>query len=452
MLNLLSRPSQLWHDSPLGAATRQCKSSGSRSAHPLGGLLFQVSNVRLTERAITIHRSRTIAASLGLISCLAVAPAAVANPLQQQTSTTPRPSRVVYDTYILGPGDSLQIELLDVPELSGVFSIGPDGTLYLPRLRALYVEGLTVEELRLFLTDQFRAYVRKPSIYLRPVGYRPVRIYVGGEVRRPGYYLLSGQQFNDIDAVTEEPDLIAPASSTANKESSATAEAALANSKALRQDQVRFRSSRGLAGSVLFPTVFDAIRTAQGITPFSDLSDVEVTRRQPLSAGGGRLRANLNFMALISDGDESQNIRLFDGDVVRVGKSSVVLREQLLKAGQTNLSPQFLQVYVSGRVNSPGGITLPQGSALSQAIALAGGVKLLKGKVEFIRFTSEGEVDRRQFPYSATAASGSYNNPILMAGDIIRVQDSAFSAAVGLLNELTAPAVGVFSAYSLFKP
>ena len=45
------------------------------------------------------------------------------------------------DTYILGPGDGLDIELLDLPELSGRFTIGPDGTLYLPRLRSLFVEG-----------------------------------------------------------------------------------------------------------------------------------------------------------------------------------------------------------------------------------------------------------------------------------------------------------------------
>lgn len=44
-------------------------------------------------------------------------------------------AQATHDAYILGPGDGLQIELLD---LSGRFSIGPDGTLYLPRLRALY--------------------------------------------------------------------------------------------------------------------------------------------------------------------------------------------------------------------------------------------------------------------------------------------------------------------------
>jgi len=86
-----------------------------------------------------------------------------------------------------------------------------------------------------------------------------------------------------------------------------------------------------------FPTVFDAIRASRGITPFTVLSKLQVTRRQAASSGGGRIRTNLNFLSLITTGDESQNIRLFDGDMVNLAKSPVVLRELLLKAGQTNL-------------------------------------------------------------------------------------------------------------------
>lgn len=56
------------------------------------------------------------------------------------------------------------------------------------------MQGLTVEELRCFLSQQFSAYVRDPQIYIRPVAYRPIRVYVGGEVKRPGYYTLSGIQ------------------------------------------------------------------------------------------------------------------------------------------------------------------------------------------------------------------------------------------------------------------
>lgn len=93
----------------------------------------------------------------------------------------PAPLQPTDDAYILGPGDGLQIELLDLPELSGRFSIGPDGTLYLPRLRALDVESLTVQELRYFLTQQFSTDVRDRQVYVRPVVYRPIRINVGGK-------------------------------------------------------------------------------------------------------------------------------------------------------------------------------------------------------------------------------------------------------------------------------
>jgi polysaccharide export outer membrane protein len=351
-----------------------------------------------------------------------------------------QPISRIYEHYILGPGDSLVVELLDIPQYSGTFSIGPDGTIYLPQLRGLYVEGLTLEELRYFLTQQFKAYVKNPQVYLRPVGYRPIRIYVGGEVRLPGYYTLSGVQ---VPYVQQQPDLdqdLSPGSNT--------------NGLGARQSASRrFINQQGLSGgsssSTLFPTVFDAIRTAEGITPYSDLAQVQVTRKQPLSAGGGRIRTNLNFLTLITEGNESQNIRLFDGDVVHVGKSPVVMREQLLKAGQTNLSPQFIQVFVNGRVVAPGGVTLPQGSSLNQALSLAGGTKLLKGKVEFVRFTREGEVDRRLFSYNPNAASASYTNPILMTGDIVRVRDSALSASAGVLGEVTAPLLGIYSIYAL---
>ncbi|MCP9789007.1 polysaccharide biosynthesis/export family protein [Cyanobium sp. Maggiore-St4-Cus] len=367
--------------------------------------------------------------------------------LQPSLANTPTPaaasrSRVVYDSYILGPGDTLQIELVDIPELSGTVSIGPDGTLYLPRLRALYVEGLTVEELRYFLTEQFKRYVRQPEIYIRPVGYRPIRIYVGGEVKRPGYYTLSGTQ--ELGSVSSEADAAIRASGGDQLNSRPDSPSSPGSGTS--------SSGGGITTfGALFPTVFDAIRTAQGITPYSNLAEVQVTRRQPVSAGGGKIRTQLNFLSLITEGDESQNIRLFDGDVVSVAKSPVVLREQLLKAGQTNLSPQFIQVYVSGRVKTPGGITLPQASALNQALNLAGGPSLLRGKVEFIRFTREGELDRRLFTYNPNAASDSAANPILMAGDIIRVQDSALSASINVMNELTGPFVGVYSVYSLFR-
>jgi len=178
---------------------------------------------------------------------------------------------------------------------------------------------------------------------------------------------------------------------------------------------------------------------------------VTVTRKRPLSPGGGKMRTRLDFLTLITEGNESQNIRLFDGDTVVVARSPVELREQIIKAGQTNLSPDFVQVFVTGRVRAPGSKVLPQGATLDQALASAGGQKLLRGRVEFIRFNRDGSTDQRKFFLGGTNPAGSYKNPILMAGDVVRVNESPLSATLTVLNEITGPAVGVYSIYSLFQ-
>jgi polysaccharide export outer membrane protein len=347
--------------------------------------------------------------------------------------TTEQRRQVRYDSYVLGPGDSLQIEIIDIPELSGNYAIGPDGTLYLPRLRAIYASGLTIEELRGFLTQQFSSFVKRPRLYVRPIAYRPIRVYVGGEVKRPGYYTLSGANFSFQQSM-QQPS---------NNSGSAV------DAKAANEISAGNLLSSPFSATAL-PTVFDAIRTAQGLTPYSDLRKVTVTRRLSEGEGGGKVRTELNFLNVIISGDENQNLRLFDGDVVVVSKSDEILRDQLLKAGQTNLSPQFLQVFVSGRVKQPGPQILPQASTLNQAIISAGGPKVLKGKVEFVRFNREGEVDRRRFNYNPSAPAEAYVNPVLMAGDIIRIDESILSATAEVFNELTAPVVTGYSLYRIF--
>ena len=368
------------------------------------------------------------------------------NIIQKEISITPRtsvdtalkiPAAPFQDAYILGPGDSVLVELLDVPEYSGVFTIGPDGTLYLPRLRSLYVNGLTIEELRDSLTEQFSAYLREPQLFVSPAAYRPIRVYIGGEVARPGYYFLSSRQqtLEKINPINQPESLLS---------------SVLPNPASAFQPGPQIEGVE-IKGELRLPTVFDALRTAGGITPFSKLSEVSVTRKRPLSSGGGKMRTTLNFLTLITEGNESQNIDLFDGDTVVVARSPVELRDQIIKARNTNLSPAFLQVFVTGRVREPGPKVLPQGASLDQALAAAGGQKLLRGQVEFIRFNSDGSTDKRKFFVGGTNTPGSYKNPVLMSGDLVRVNDSPLSATVSVLNELTGPAIGIYSVQSLFK-
>ena len=71
--------------------------------------------------------------------------------------------------------------------------------------------------------------------------------------------------------------------------------------------------------------------------------------------------------------------------------------------------------------------------------------------MEFIRFNRDGSTDRRKFFIGGANRAGSYKNPILISGDVVRVNDSPLSATLTVLNEVTTPAVGFYSLYSLFR-
>ena len=63
--------------------------------------------------------------------------------------------------------------------------------------------------------------------------------------------------------------------------------------------------------------------------------------------------------------------------------------------------------------------------------------KVLHGKIEFIRFTRKGEIDRRIFGFKSDAASGDYRNPVLMSGDVIRIRETALTKSIAVIDELT---------------
>ena len=59
--------------------------------------------------------------------------------------------------------------------------------------------------------------------------------------------------------------------------------------------------------------------------------------------------------------------------------------------------------------------------------------------------------ERRRFKYSPEKISGSYENPILMSGDLVLVRDNIISATSTVVGEVVAPFMGFNSIYNFFK-
>ena len=99
----------------------------------------------------------------------------------------------------------------------------------------------------------------------------------------------------------------------------------------------------------------------------------------------------------------------------------------------------------------PGAKVIPKTSSLIDAIDIAGGTKILKGKVKYVRFNNDGSIDKRLINYNKRARRGCYKNPILSNGDLIVVGNSLFSNTSEVISEITQPLSGLFSTYGLIK-
>ena len=98
--------------------------------------------------------------------------------------------------YILGPGDGLFIEFQGINIFSGIYNIDPEGNIYLPEIKQFKASGLTANELTQSLIKEYKNFIIKPDINISLASYRPVTIYISGEIKSPGLYTLQYRHGN----------------------------------------------------------------------------------------------------------------------------------------------------------------------------------------------------------------------------------------------------------------
>jgi polysaccharide export outer membrane protein len=97
--------------------------------------------------------------------------------------------------YRIGPGDLLQINVFEVPELTQEVRVSEDGSITLPLLRRVVVEGLTQEGLVQKLTQLLQAgFVKNPQVTIFIKEYKSKQVAVIGAVANPGNFELVGRR------------------------------------------------------------------------------------------------------------------------------------------------------------------------------------------------------------------------------------------------------------------
>lgn len=256
-------------------------------------------------------------------------PSKAQNPAKIINSRVPVPQGTFADSYTLGPGDRLRVDIFNVPEYSGEFSVLPDGTLNLPVIGSVSVQGGTLQRTSALLTGYFSRYVKRPIVTISVTAARPVQFAIAGEVTRAGSYTIP---------FTVE------------------------NRK--------------------FPSITQAIQLAGGTTQTANLRQVKVRR-----AATGRI-ITVNMIDVLQRGNTSQDISLRDGDTVYIERAENVSAADLLRVSGSNLANQDINIKVAvvGEVGKPGTYTLKGDSnpaaagtgritppTLTEAIKIAGG-------------------------------------------------------------------------------
>ena len=96
------------------------------------------------------------------------------------------------EQYRIQVGDVLGVRLLLNPDLNEDVVVRPDGHMSTTVVRDEVARGRTVPELTTALTHDYTSILRSPRLTVVLRTFSPTRIYVGGEVAKPGESVTAG--------------------------------------------------------------------------------------------------------------------------------------------------------------------------------------------------------------------------------------------------------------------
>lgn len=244
------------------------------------------------------------------------------------------------DPYLIGGGDSLQVNVWKNPELSQAVVVRPDGMITLPLVKDVPAGGRTAMDLGKTIEEKLSAFVNAPNVTVTVVAATNFRVYTHGAVANGMFPLTEPvnalQLLARAGGPTADADLGGAFVLRGGKRifvdlqprSGAAADTGfypvLAPEDVL---VVPFRDATRrvlVAGEVRTPvslpfkdgmTVLDAFVAAGGGTEYADLDSVRVVR---LGADRKTGELGVDLSRMLKRGDLGKNLVLLPGDIVVV--------------------------------------------------------------------------------------------------------------------------------------
>jgi polysaccharide export outer membrane protein len=332
-------------------------------------------------------------------------------------------------SYVLGPEDVVVITVIDQPKFSGEYLIPDNGRITLPVVGEVAAGGMTIEQLRVVTTNGLKKRLVRPEVAVMLKVARPKRVYVFGEVQRPGILELKpGWRIQEA----------------------VSAAGGLNSGLEQRDARVVLERAKGTKVEMSLDEALNSEQASKLIIEPGDVLRVEVTPLTPIYVTGKvktpglfKLREKeagvLEAIAQaggVSDDANITSVRIIrlDGTEETVDLSPALLRGETVKLPRLKTGDMVLvsesqdRFAVLGFVNKPGYYSIPSGKKmdLSQAVAMAAGNDK-RGRISRIGVMrlENGKETRKVYDLGKYFQKGDVaSNPMIRPGDVIYVPET----------------------------
>jgi protein involved in polysaccharide export with SLBB domain len=346
------------------------------------------------------------------------------------SSFQPVTSGPVPPDYVLGPGDSIRVQLFG--NVNGIyeFEVTRDGILNLPQLGPITVAGLPFSEFREDLNRRVEQMLIGTQVSVTMGRLRTARIFVLGDVNRPGSYVVSslatissalyysggiseigslrGIQLKRNGNVVSQLDLY-----------DLLLRGDTSGDKRLQPGDVIFvppiAATAGVGGAVRRPAIYE-LRGKMNVTDLVDLAGGLLPEAFPAAARIERIDEDDERIVVSVDVESAEggNKKLLDGDMLFVPEVLVEVQDS---------------VTLVGHVQRPGAVELRPGMRLTDLLPSAS--YLLQGAdLGYVLIRREDDQKRVSVVSAnlqhAWANPGSSENLVLRSRDMIHVFSLAF--------------------------
>jgi protein involved in polysaccharide export with SLBB domain len=132
----------------------------------------------------SIHRnSKLMLLALALVSLLSV-PSASAQAAAPAATSAAKPHD---DTFVIGNGDVLSINVWKEPDISRLIPVRSDGKISLPLVGEVQAAGLTPAKLEKEISGRLKNYISEPEVTVMVEQVNSQKVNILGQVVRPGW-------------------------------------------------------------------------------------------------------------------------------------------------------------------------------------------------------------------------------------------------------------------------